>query len=289
MSDDIVTGKSRPKSSSASAVLVIAIIIAVGGLFLPRPQSHESPGSVSALRNINATETLRVGYEGYPPYTVTDPATGKLSGYSVDLAQEIARDAGWKIEWIKTSPETKIPDLQAGKFDIMTEPIFRTIPRAARVTFSRPYAYFADAVGVVKKGDERFQAIENLNKPGVTVVVRQGYTDQQFAEDNLPNADIRALKVDDASQLFLEIPAGRADIVLTDLEQAKAFVEVHSAQFELRFTDPAPSYIPAGFMLKQGDFALYNFANSALDYLEANGALGRLSRKYHITPVSPPQ
>lgn len=204
------------------------------------------------------------------------------------MAEYIAREAGWKVEWVQTSPDTKIPDLQAGKFDVMTEPIFRTIPRATRVTFSRPYAYFGDAAGIVRKGDTRFKTIADLNKSGVTIVVRQGYTDQTYAADNLPAATTRALKVDDASQLFLEVVTGKADIALADLEQVKAFAAQHANQVETRFTDPAPSYIPAGLMLRQGDFTFYNFMNAAIDYMEANGDLLRLNRKFNISPSQPP-
>lgn len=289
MSNEPLTDITRPKQKM-SAIAVIALIVAIAGLFLPvsreRPPAAGSP-EASTLHQIMTTQTLRVGYEGYPPYTIKDPSTGKLSGFSVDLAEYLAREAGWKLVWVQTSPDTKIPDLQAGRFDVMTEPIFRTIPRATRVTFSRPYAYFGDAVGIVRKGEKRFKVVDDLNKAGVTIVVRQGYTDQTFATDNLPAASIRALKVNDASQLFLEVITGKADVALSDLEQAKSFVTKHQAEVELRFADPAPSYIPAGLMIRQGDFTFYNFLNTSLEYMEANSVLARLNKKYGLSPALP--
>jgi len=289
MTDETLTDVTKPKPW-LPIIAIVSLIIAILALILPaiRDKPTAGPTERSTLDRIAATGTLRVGYEGYPPYTIKDPATGKLSGLSVDLAEYIAREAGWKLEWIKTSPDTKIPDLQAGKFDVMTEPIFRTIPRATRVTFSRPYAYFGDAAGIVKKGDSRFKVVDDLNKRGVTIVVRQGYTDQAFAADNLPAASLRALKVDDVSQLFLEVITGKADVALADLEQVKAFAAKHATEVEARFVDPAPSYIPAGLMLKQGDFTFYNFLNSSLEYMEANSVLTRLNRKYGLAPSLPP-
>lgn len=65
-----------------------------------------------------------------------------MSGYSVEMASLIADQAGWSLDWVKTTADTKIPDLKAGKFDLMVEPIYRTIARAKEVTFTRPYAYF---------------------------------------------------------------------------------------------------------------------------------------------------
>jgi cyclohexadienyl dehydratase len=248
------------------------------------PQAGGGPGT---LERIVQAKTLRVGYELYPPYTIKEPSTGKLTGFSVDLADYIAREAGWKVEWVQTSPDTKIPDLQAGKFDVMTEPIFRTIPRATRVTFTRPYAYFGDAAGLLKRGETRFKTVDDLNQKGVTIAVRQGYTDQTFATDNLPRATLRALKVDDVSQLFMEVIAGKADVALADLEQVKAFAAAHAGEVEARFADPAPSYIPAGLMLRQGDFAFYNFLNTSLEYMEANSVIARLNHKYAIVPGQP--
>jgi polar amino acid transport system substrate-binding protein len=289
MSDEIPMYPTSAKRPIAIIISVVAALIAILGLLLAsRPAALSPSPTVSALIQIVENKTLRVGYELYPPYTIKDPSTGKLTGFSVDLADYIAREAGWKVEWIQTSPGTKIPDLQAGKFDVMTEPIFRTIPRATQVCFSRPYAYFGDAAGIVKRGDARFNVIEDLNKKGVTIAVRQGYTDQTFAADNLPNASIRALNVDDVSQLFVEVVAGKADVALADLEQVKAFAAAHVGEVEARFVDPAPSYIPAGLMLRQGDFTFYNFLNVSLEYMEANGDISRLNHKNGISASPPP-
>jgi polar amino acid transport system substrate-binding protein len=272
-----------------SFVSIVALFLAAAALWLswPVPRQVTNSSFISALVKINKSGTIRVGYEGYPPYTIKNPSNGELSGFSVDLAAHIAREARWHIEWVQTSPDTKITDLQADRFDVMAEPIFRTIPRATQVSFSRPYAYFGDAAAIVKKGDTRFSAIGDLNKKEITIAVRQGYTDQTYAADNLPNAMLRALKVDDASQIFLEVLSGKADIALADLEQARAFAAAHSNEVDLLFADPAPSYIPAGMMLRQGDFAFYNFLNAALDYMEANGDLDRLNRKYNISTPPP--
>lgn len=289
MPNEVITDITRPKRwPGAVAILALVLALVAVVVSVTRSPTEVRKDESSTLQRVTASRTLRVGYEGYPPYTIKNPATGQLTGLSVDLAEYIAREAGWKVQWVQTSPDTKIPDLQAGRFDVMTEPIFQTIPRAMQVTFTRPYAYFGDAAGIVRKGDRRFKAVDDLNKAGVTIVVRQGYTDQTFAADNLPAATLRALKVDDASQLFLEVIAGKADVALADVEQAKAFASAHSTQVDLRFSDPAPAYIPAGLMLKQGDFVFYNFLNAALDYAESNAVLARLNRKYGVSSAKPP-
>lgn len=272
----------------ALILATLALIVAVIAMFLPRPYDRAAgQQSVSIFDSIRQTGTLRIGFEGYPPYTVQDPRNGSVTGYSVDLANIIAKDASWKTEWIKTGADTKIPDLKTGKFDVMVEPIFETIARAKEVTFTKPYAYFGFASGIVRKDDRRFPTFESLNKPGVRVVVRQGYTDESYAQARLPSATIRSMKVDDINLLFVEVISGNADIALADTSQAKDFAAAHKDQVDAIFTNPPPASVPAGFMVRQADLAFASFLNASLDYLESNGVLDSLDHKYNVSATRP--
>jgi len=284
MSEEIISKQSKPK---INYLLIVTFIIAIVGLFLPQNRNVSSSltGIESTLNKIQDTKVIRIGYEGYPPYTIKDPKTGKLSGYSVDMAEYIAREAGWEIAWVQSSANTKIPDLELGRFDIMVEPIYRTIPRATRVAFTRPYAYFGYAVGIVRKGEKRFQQFKDLNHPEVSIALRLGYASQTYAEENLPLAEKHAMNVSDISEVFLDVISGNSDIALADLEQVKRFAEEHSGQVEAIFINNPPASVPAGFMLRRGDFAFYNFLNAAIDYLEANRILDQLDEEYGVSAV----
>lgn len=270
---------------------IVAIIVGVVALLVSFGKDSQGlrNNDGSTLERIQKSKVMRIGYEGYPPYSIKDPSSGKLSGYSVDMAEYIAKQAGWKIEWVQTNADTKIPDLIVGRFDLMVEPIFRTIPRSTQVTFTRPYAYFGYAEGVVRKGDTRFTKIEDLNRPNITIAVRLGYTDQTFAEENLSRAKIKAMNVSDTNALFLDVISGNSDIALADAESVKAFAKEHSNQIDTLFINPPPASVPAGFMLKQGDFTFYNFLNTAIDYMETNKVLDSLDKKYNITVPQIPQ
>lgn len=261
-------------------IAVVSLIIALwpSGRF-----DSKTTKSFSTLDSINRSKTLRIGYEGYPPYVIKDPSSGKLTGYSVELAELMASEAGWKIEWVQTSADTKIPDLEAGRFDLMVEPIFQTIPRATKVTFSTPYSYFGYAAAIVRKGENRFKSVSDLNTKGVVVAVRLGYTDQTYAERNLPNATIRKLKADDISQVFADVTSGHSDIALADLEQVKAYAKEHPNSVDALWVDNPPAAVPAGFMLRQGDFVFFNFLNTAISYLDSNGVFEQLDKKYGVS------
>lgn len=269
------------KNSLSLIALVIGIIALVIGLNRnPVTSPNSSP---SALDRIQKNKVLRTGYISYFPYSTKDPKTGLLSGYSVDMVDYIAKQTGWKVEWIETTSDTMISDLQSNKFDVVVTSIFRTIPRATRVTFTRPYAYFGYAGGLVKKGDTRFRTIEDLNNPNITVAVTLGDTDQSFIEQNLPKAKLKTMKVDDVSQVYADVLAGNSDISLSEILELKAYAKEHSDQVDTLFTNPPPASVPAGFMVRQGDFSFYNFLNTAIDYMETNKVLDALDKKYNVS------
>lgn len=275
----------QPRRGVPNALAILAFVLAVAALFFPRPPAPTggTSGVDTALDQIRDTRTLRVGFEGYPPYAVQDPRDSSMSGYSVEMAAYIAKEAAWNIRWIKTSPDTKIPDLKARKFDVMVEPIFRTIPRAKEVTFTRAYAYFGYASAIVREGDSRFPKFANLNHSDIKIVVRQGYTDQAYAETHLPEAQVRSMKVDDINMIFLEVMAGNADAALADTSQVRAFHKEHEDSVDMLFVDPPTASVPAGFMIRQGDFGFANFLDSCIDFMEASGFLKALDTKYQVT------
>lgn len=280
MKDPINTSSNK----SNNYLIWLAIILALVSFFFPRPnKTNINSNTESTLERIDKKKIMRIGYEGYPPYTIENPKTGKLSGYSVDMANFIAKEAGWQIEWIKTTADTKIIDLESDKFDLMAEPIFATIPRAARVTFTNPYAYFGDAAAVVKVNENRFNKIDDLNNKNITVAVRLGYSDQKFAEQNLPLANIKPMKVDDINQVFQDVVSGNSDVALADVEQVKKFSKEHTEIVKCLFCDNPPSLIGAGFILRKGDFTFFNFLNVSIDYLESNSILDNLDAKYSVS------
>lgn len=268
----------------ASPLLIATFLLAVAALYVSvSERSHTaSPNAPSSLTLIQETKVLRIGYELYPPYTSEDPNTHAISGYSVDVANAIAGAVGWRSQWVRTGPDTKIADLHMGRFDMMVEPIFETPQRAKEVGFTEPYAYFGYAAAIVRQNDSRFVTPSDLNRPEIRVVVRQGYTDEAWAQQNIPRATLRSMTVDDISLVFSEVVTGQADVALADVAQVNEFARAHPGAGRALWTVTAPAYVPAGFMLRQGDFAFSNFLNVSLAYLRANGVLARLDAQYGV-------
>jgi len=95
---------------------------------------------------------VRVGIEGaFPPWNMID-SSGKLSGFDVDLIQDLCKRAQVACELITGEWTSLIPSLNAGKFDlVMTLGINEK--RKKVVDFTVPYASGVASFLILKDGN----------------------------------------------------------------------------------------------------------------------------------------
>jgi ABC-type amino acid transport substrate-binding protein len=260
------------------------------GITLSCGHKAETPNAIalheSVLDKVKREHVLRVGYSGYPPFLNVDIRTNKPSdGFSVELIQMILAqwDKSISIEWVPTNWTDVRTDLLNHKFDLIVEPVFRTIPRAAIVDFSSPYSEFSYAVGVVRANDNRYHTIKDLDNPNVHIALTQGTSWHEYATRNLPNAtNLKIISGGKIEMSLDEVLLGRVDIALSDLLTAKRYVAAHPGKVKIIFTNPPPGRVLAGFMFRQDDLKFLQFLNTSLEFLQSSGETDRLKKKYDI-------
>lgn len=241
------------------------------------------------LERINKTGELHAGYGVYPPYSMEDPNTQAVSGFSIDIIEHIAKELKCKVVWHRLNWNTMSADLKRGEFDVIADPIFQTIPRTPEFSFSEPYAYFADGIAVVRKGDTRFNKFEDLDQENVVINVGQGQASEALVRARFTKADIQPVSAaTDNMQIFAGVIAGRADVAVADLPNAKRFVDEHPGEVEALWMDNPPAYMPAGFALRPTDTRGAEFFTVSIRYLDATGILDDIERKYDLPSVVKP-
>jgi ABC-type amino acid transport substrate-binding protein len=241
-------------------------------------KSAAQPGLVDSIRK---NRLMRVGYGVYPPYTIEDPNTRQVSGFSAAVVEEIAKELGCKVEWHRLSWDTMSADLKRGVYDMIADPIFGTIPRAPEFSFSEPYAFFADGIAVVKKSEDRFHTFEDLNKPGIKISVGLGQASEAFSRARLSKPEIIPVAVGtDNMLIFAGVLAGRVDAAVADAENAKRFVAAHPNDVKALWLDRPPTFMPAGFVVRPDDREGADFLSVCIRYLRATGALTAMAQKY---------
>jgi cyclohexadienyl dehydratase len=240
------------------------------------------------LDELDRTNQLRAAYGVYPPYTQEDPNTREVSGFSVDVINEIGKQLHVTVTWHRLNWNTMAADLKRGEFDIIADPIFETVPRARELTFSEPYAYFPDGIVVVRKNERRFSSFKSLDQRGITIVTGQGWASEALVHASFTRPHVVTVQVTtDVLQVFNEVVSGRADAAVADGDDAERFVREHPSEVKALFLDKPPALSPAAFALRPGDLRGAYFINVSLHSLSATGTLNALRRKYGLRVFRP--
>ena len=273
-----------------ATVVVLAWVIAFAAPAFSGCRGEQESGSTESstglpglLDRIDATGEIHAAYGVYPPYTQEDPNTKAVSGFCVDVLNEIAEQLKVKVVWHRMNWNTMAADLQRGDFDVIADAIFQTVPRAREYSFTEPYTYFADGIAVVRKGETRFATFESLDDKSITISVGLGWASETLVRARLSSPKVLTVQTTtDLLQVFNEVMAGRADAAIVDGADARRFVAEHPDEFEALWLDAPPAYMPAGFALRLDDRTGTEFLNVSLRNLRATGILKALANKHKI-------
>ncbi|MGA2993115.1 transporter substrate-binding domain-containing protein [Bradyrhizobium sp.] len=167
----------------------------------------------NTLDKIRSTKALRIAVlPGELPYFNKDLATGTWSGFSIEMANDIAKLLDVKLEYTESTYGNSILDLQANKVDLGFA-LNPTPQRALVVDFTSlvfPHPFGA----MLKKGLEA-KTWADINKPEVRIAVDVGSANEAVARRFAPNATIKSMKSRD--EVMLEMASGRVDCVVNAL------------------------------------------------------------------------
>jgi cyclohexadienyl dehydratase len=235
----------------------------------------------SLLDRIAARKELRVGTSGdYPPFTMRT-ADG-YAGVDIDMARNLADSLGVQVTFVQTSWPTLMADLKAGRFDIAMGGISRTQERQREAYQSQ--SYLADGKApIVRCGEEaRYDTLEEIDRPGVRVIVNPGGTNERFVQAKVTAASVQVFP--DNTRIFDEIAAGRADVMITDQIEVRYQAARNprlcaASKTTFNMTDKA--------YLMPRDDALLRYVDSWLDRVKADGTLKAAFERHTQPPAVP--
>ncbi|MCP4719347.1 MAG: amino acid ABC transporter substrate-binding protein [Desulfobacteraceae bacterium] len=135
---------------------------------------------------------LRVAVQsGAPPYAFIDKK-GEAAGSMVDFTQGMADAMGVKLKVLDFDWDGLIPALLSGKADILAADMTPTLKRALKISFAEPWIEVQPCIFTTTNA--KFQTLEDVNKPEVTVGVLLGSTGEVIAKKYLPKAKIKSYK-----------------------------------------------------------------------------------------------
>lgn len=185
-----------------AALMLFAATLIVGSLWQFAAESTTS--------RIARTGVMRVGYAWEPPYAFRD-ASGRVTGESPEVARAVLTGLGIRdIEWLQTDFGMLIPELRAGRFDLIAAGMFINPAREALVRFSRPSVCIEPGL-LVRRGNPLYlHRLEDIAAhPGARLAVLAGAVE---AED--------AVRAGIPAQRILSFP--NPELAVTGIEQGLA-------------------------------------------------------------------
>jgi cyclohexadienyl dehydratase len=201
----------------ASSVFACLLLVA-----LINRANAESPTRLDAI--IGAA-VLRVGLtEDYRPFSFA-AAPDKVEGIDVDMAMNLARSLGVRLEIVKTSWSTLKSDLEADSFDIAMGGITITLDRQKIGFFSNP-VFSSGKTPITHCGDEsKYGTLAAIDQPGVHVIVNPGGTNERFDRVHLQKATI--IQWSDNATIFDALAESKAHLMITDAVETRVQAKLH--------------------------------------------------------------
>lgn len=196
--------------------------------------SIPSSANTDNLDKISERGTLRVGMSTFVPWAMRN-TQGELIGFEIDVAKRLAKDSGWKVEFVPTAWDGIIPALLANKFDVIIGGMSITEARAKSVLFSSPYSHSGVQVAASKTLADGFSSFDDFNSRRVKIAARRGAFTVQVARETFPKAKI--LQFDDDAQAFQEVLNGNAHAVIASSPKPEHEVIKHQDALFLPFTE----------------------------------------------------
>ncbi|HOA17684.1 MAG TPA: basic amino acid ABC transporter substrate-binding protein [Fervidobacterium sp.] len=207
----------------------------------------------------------------FPPFEFVDESN-QIVGFDLDIANELAKRLGVKVEVVSLPFDSLIPALQQGKIDMVIAGMTITEDRAKVVDFSKPYFEANQAIVVRKDGSFRPQSLEELI--GKKIAVQLGTTGDLITTDVKGIEVVRFQRFTDA---FLELQNGRVDAVVLDEAPAKAYVKKFPKFIVSKVVDTGETY---GVAVRKGNKELLNFVNQTLDIMKSSGTYNKIINKW---------
>jgi octopine/nopaline transport system substrate-binding protein len=264
--------------------------------------------AVALPQAARAQATVRMATEGaYAPWNFTLPG-GKLDGFEIDLANDLARRMGVKMEIVAQDWDGIIPGLNARKYDAIIAGMSITPKRKEVIAFSRPYAVNTDGLVVMADGplanlpgtgetwsldsqiDKAKGAIGRMGSfmKGKVIGVQGSTTASTFVDKYFKGStEIREYKTVD--QHNLDLVNGRVDAVLcnvTVMAELLAKPEMKGARFAGAFFSGG-EFGADGIGLRKEDAALKEKFDKAIKEAILDGTLKKLSMKWFRVDISP--
>lgn len=251
-------------------------LLLAGGIVVTAVASA-TPASADVLDDIKARGNFICGTLGTSePFSFQDATTRAVVGYEVDICQAIADSLGVPLELKLISVEARIPELVAGRVDLVAANLGWNPERAEQIDYSNQH--FVSMQKILVRADSGLTSSDELAGKRVSAV--RGSSSERGAREHIK--DVTVLTFKDGGSAFLAVQQGKVSGMVSS---EMAHVKLRDAAkkdggAEVTILEPALFAEPWGLGIRKGEDAFRAHVNKVLADLEASGKFDKIFDKW---------
>ncbi len=256
--------------------------LVLAALCLAALASSTARAADRSLEAVKAKGTLVLGLDdAFPPMGFRND-DNQIVGYDVDLAREVAKRLGVKLQPQAIDWNAKEQELNTGKIDCIWNGFTITEERAKAMLFSKPYLRNAQVV-VVKKGAP-YASLASLKGKKVGLQAGSSAADALTAAKDFKASLKEVVEFKDNLTALMDLEARGVDAVVMDLIVANDNIKRSGKPYVVLGETLAPEVFGVGF--RKGDAALRDAVQGALEAMAKDGTLARLTTQWFGSDIS---
>ncbi|WLV25375.1 amino acid ABC transporter substrate-binding protein [Aciduricibacillus chroicocephali] len=265
--------------SILSLLIVSAIVLSACG------NKDESKGNQSSKKEdelynkVKKEGILKIGTEGtYAPFTFHDKS-GNLTGFDVEIAEEVAKRLGVKPKFMETQWDGMFAGLDAKRFDMVANEVTIDKDREKKYDFSDPYIQ-SGRVLIVNKENKDIKKFEDLK--GKKSAETLGSDHFKIAKSY--GSDVQS--VEGFAQAAELVNQKRVAAAVNDKISFLEYTKKHP-NASLKVVAEADNPAKMGLQFRKGNDKLVEEVNKALKDMHKDGTYKKISNKWFGEDVSP--
>lgn len=226
-----------------------------------------------------AEKPLKVALDGtFAPHAMPKMGGG-IEGFNVDLANEIGKRLGRKMDITAAQWSGLLPALAAGKYDFIVAPTTITDERTKSLLFTEGYLN-TDFQFVVKKGAPNITSLEGFK--GKVISVNKGAVYDRWARGLESKIGWKVESYGTNTDAVQAVLAGRAFANVAG-STVTAWAAKKNPRLQLSFLYSTGKQF--GMPFRKGDEAMRNKVENVIECMKLDGTFVKLSEKWFgITP-----
>lgn len=215
-------------------------------------------------------ETIRMGTEGaYAPYNFIDDATGEVTGFEIELGNELCTRAELDCTWVRNDWDSIIPNLVSSNYDTIMAGMNINEERKQVIQFTQAYTPAMPSAYAALSADVD---VEGGIVAAQTSTIQAGHVAETGATLlEYPNPD----------QTVAAVRNGEADAVFADRDFLAPIVEESGGELVwVDGKDAVPLGEGIGMGLRQSDTELKDKFDAVITEMKEDGSLNELIVKW---------